>query len=69
MMPLAAGNGKYQLNTAKQGNYLPGTGHLIVPFSELDTREIEVALLMNPNYRRENQTLLDSSGIRTRLIE
>lgn len=57
------------LNPAKQGKYLPGTGHPIVPLEELSVRSIDVAILMNPIYREENQLMLDKAGIKARLIE
>lgn len=57
------------LNPAKQGKYVPGTGHPIFPFESLGERKVEVAILMNPNYREENKLLLDGAGIKTRLIE
>jgi len=57
------------LNPAKQGKYVPGTGHPILPFESLGERRVEVAILMNPNYREENQRLLYEAGIKTRLIE
>ena len=57
------------LNPAKQGKYTPGTGHPIYPFESLGERRVDVAILMNPNYREENQLLLDGARIKTRLIE
>lgn len=57
------------LNPAKQGKYVPGTGHPIFPFESLGERSVEVAILMNPNYREENKLLLDEVGIKTRLTE
>lgn len=57
------------LNPAKHGKFVPGTGHYIFPFESLGERRIEVAVLMNPNYHEENQRLLDGAGIKTKLIE
>lgn len=57
------------LNPAKQGRYLPGTGHPIVSPSELPSRHVAHAILMNPNYREENLCLLTSAGITLDLID
>ena len=46
------------LNPHKQGHFLPGTGHAIVAPEALKEREVKRAILMNPNYRDENQRLL-----------
>jgi len=57
------------LNPQKQGHYLPGTGHPIVGYQELENRSITVAILMNPNYHSENLDLLRESNIDTRLVQ
>jgi len=57
------------LNPAKQGNFVPGTGHPIVSYQDLRTRGVTAAILMNPNYREENLALLQSSHANVRLIE
>jgi hypothetical protein len=48
------------LNPAKQGRYVPGTGHPIVPPEHLKDKSGRVAgiLNMNPNYLEENRMLL-----------
>jgi len=51
----------------KQGKFIPGTGHEIKPPEALE--DIDVVLLMNPNYREENQMLLDEAGIKTRIVD
>lgn len=51
------------LNPQKQGNYLPGTGHPIVDYYVLADLGITTAILMNPNYREENQALLSKAGL------
>ncbi len=56
------------LNPNKQGRYLPGTGHPIVEFHELPPRDVKSAILMNPNYLAENQTLLRDAGLAIDLI-
>ena len=57
------------LNPQKQGNYLPGTGHPIVDYSELRDLGVSTAILMNPNYREENQALLRKAGLSVELVE
>jgi hypothetical protein len=41
------------LNPAKQGGFLPGTGHPIVSPQEANARGIASAVLLNPNYEQE----------------
>lgn len=57
------------LNPAKQGCFLPGTGHPIVAPRELSARNVRNAILMNPNYMQENQLLLKNAGIPLTLCE
>jgi SAM-dependent methyltransferase len=56
------------VNPRKQGCFIPGTGHPIVPPQELAARKISAAVLMNPNYRRENEAMLTSMGVTIPLI-
>ena len=57
------------LNPNKQSGFLPGTGHAVVSPDELGRRHIRHAVLMNPNYRQENQALLDRMGLDIRLVD
>jgi SAM-dependent methyltransferase len=57
------------LNPNKQGKFLPGTGHPIVGVEKLATRGVRNAILMNPNYREENEALLAAGRIAVQLIE
>ena len=57
------------LNPNKQGGFIPGCGHRIVAPSALTERGVKNAVLMNPNYRQENEQLLASAGIQTNLID
>lgn len=57
------------LNPNKQGRYIPGTGHPIVAPAELPRRGVKCAVLMNPNYREENQRLLADARIELDLID
>lgn len=57
------------LNPNKQGKFLPGTGHPVVGVKNLNTRRVRSAILMNPIYREENETILAEHGITIELIE
>lgn len=57
------------LNPGKQGKYVPGTGHPIVGVEGLVEHNVSFAILMNPNYREENESLLAAAGISIQLIE
>jgi len=56
------------LNPQKQGHFIPGTGHPIVDFRQLQVRGVATAILMNPNYREENLALMNEAGTRVELI-
>lgn len=51
------------INPAKQGRFVPGTGHPIVGVDELHQRQVRHAVLMNPNYRDEIAELLEEHGL------
>jgi SAM-dependent methyltransferase len=57
------------LNPNKQGRFVPGTGHPIVGPGELAPRGVRFAILMNPNYRAENEALLAAHNTPVELIE
>lgn len=57
------------VNPRKQGNYLPGTGHPIVAPDALRARNVVAAIPMNPNYRAENEAIIERAGISVRLVE
>lgn len=57
------------LNPNKQGHYIPGTGHPIIGYKELAKYGVKTAILMNPNYRQENLTLLRESDFNIDLID
>lgn len=56
------------LNPKKQEKYLVGTGHPIVSYRDITTRNIRNIILMNPNYYKENLNLLNNSLIDVNLI-
>ncbi len=56
------------LNPAKQGRFIPGTGHPIVAYSDLMPRGVQTALLMNPNYEAETALMLRTAQISTDLV-
>jgi len=57
------------LNPNKQGKYVAGSGHEIVGPLELSKRGVRYAILMNPNYREENEIILKNAGLTVELIE
>ncbi len=57
------------LNPAKQGCFLPGSGHPIVSYLDLPMYQVKNAILMNPNYREENLTILREASLEVRLID
>jgi SAM-dependent methyltransferase len=57
------------INPAKQGGYVAGSGHAIIAPSELQRRGVAYVVLMNPNYRQEVQSTLDELGSTARLID
>jgi len=57
------------LNPNKQGKFVPGTGHQIVGVDSLFARGVNTAILMNPNYRAENESILEATGLNVRLID
>ena len=56
------------LNSNKQGKFLPGSGHPIVGVIEARTRNIKHAILMNPNYLEENTSLIKQEKLDLTLI-
>ena len=56
------------LNPAKQGRFVPGTGHPIVDPASAAARGVRAALLMNPNYEHENARLVAAGGLPIELI-
>lgn len=57
------------LNPAKQGCFIPGTGHPIISYQDLPKRNVVTAIIMNPNYREEIKLILQNAGIKLNLIE
>ncbi len=51
------------INPRKQHQYIGGTGHYIIPPSEISITSIENIIVMNPNYLTEIQTILDNQSI------
>jgi SAM-dependent methyltransferase len=56
------------LNPAKQGGYVPGTGHPIVDYRDIPARDVRTAVVMNPNYYEEIVALLRNAAIECALI-
>ena len=51
------------LNPAKHGQFVAGTGHEIVPPSHLEKNPVEVVLVMNPIYTDEIRTMCSEMGL------
>jgi len=57
------------LNPRKQAHFIPGSGHAIVGHRDLAVRGVTDIVLMNPNYRQENEALLRASGIQANFVD
>jgi SAM-dependent methyltransferase len=57
------------LNPAKQGRFIPGTGHAIVPPQSRIDRGVTHVLVMNPNYRAEIAAQVAGLGIKITLLD
>ncbi|MNY47131.1 hypothetical protein D3C86_1823740 [compost metagenome] len=51
------------LNPDKQGKFIPGSGHPIINYEELQEREINAIIVMNPNYEAEIRQLILDLGL------
>lgn len=57
------------INPNKQRKFISGTGHPIVSYRDLPSRNVTIAILLNPEYKEENQSLIQNEGIKLNLIE
>jgi SAM-dependent methyltransferase len=57
------------VNPYKHGTYLPGTGQKIVGPADLQAYRPDVVIIMNPIYRREILSALESMGLSPELLE
>lgn len=57
------------VNPNKQGNYIPGTGHLITDVETAAQNGVTHAIIMNPNYMLEIQGIMAHKKIHLQLIE
>jgi hypothetical protein len=59
------------INPAKQGKYVPGTGHPIVSPEHLKKRDGHIAGIvnMNPNYLEENRLLLAQMSLEIPIVQ
>ena len=51
------------INANKQGKFIAGTGHPITDLEGAVDRGVKTLILMNPEYREENELLLKTSGV------
>ena len=56
------------LNPKKWGKFIPGTGHEIINFTEIEKRKIKTAIIMNPNYYDEIKKLIIEQNLDIILI-
>ena len=57
------------VNPAKQGKFLAGTGHPIVGPDELKPRRIRTVLILNPNYRSEIERTIADAGLDMTIVD
>jgi len=56
------------LNPEKWKKFIPGTGHDIINFTEIEKRKIKTAIVMNPNYFDEIKKFIIEQNININLI-
>jgi len=57
------------VNPAKQGKFLAGTGHPIVGPDALPRRGVRTVLVLNPNYRSEIERTIADAGLDVRIVD
>jgi SAM-dependent methyltransferase len=57
------------INPNKQGNYIPGTGHLITDVETAVQKGVTHAIIMNPNYLSEIQEIIAHKNVNLELIK
>ena len=57
------------INPAKQGCFVPGSGHPIVAPAALLARRVANVILMNPNYARETLQWLEAGRCPAKLLD
>jgi 2-polyprenyl-3-methyl-5-hydroxy-6-metoxy-1,4-benzoquinol methylase len=58
-----------EVNPAKQGKYIPGTGHRIIGPQQIEEERLGTILVLNPNYLEEMQQYLTAAGSSAVLID
>lgn len=56
------------INPAKQGTFLPGSGHEIIPAERLRQLRPDAVIVMNPVYEREIRRSLDELGLAPEVV-
>lgn len=56
------------LNPKKWGKFIAGTGHEIINFTDIENREINTAIVMNPNYFDEISSLVKENNLQLELV-
>lgn len=57
------------VNPAKQGNFIAGTGHPIIGPRHLEAAQVATALVLNPNYKGEIERLLARDHLSVAMID
>jgi ubiquinone/menaquinone biosynthesis C-methylase UbiE len=58
-----------EMNPAKQGKFIPGTGHRVIGPEEIEAEGLGSILVLNPNYIDEMQEYLKAAGSAAVLID
>jgi hypothetical protein len=56
------------INPYRQGKFMPGSGHEIVPPDELKRYRPELVIVMNPAYVREIGADLEKMGVKAEVV-
>jgi hypothetical protein len=57
------------INSNKQGKFLPGTAHPIVGPADIGALDVRTALITNPNYFEENSRIVRNAGLNLELVD
>jgi hypothetical protein len=58
-----------EVNPAKQGKFIPGTGHPIIAPEQIDAEGLNGVLVLNPNYVREMTKYLQDRSSRAVVVD
>jgi hypothetical protein len=58
-----------EVNPAKQGKFIPGTGHPVIAPEQIDAEGLDGVLVLNPNYVREMTKYLQDRSSRAVVVD